>query len=163
METPGPLQQARRAPEVVATDIVFPMDANPYGTMFGGAVMSIMDKVAFIAAVRFARARFVTISTDDIQFLAPLVRGDIVETRARVAFAGRTSVIVRAETWAEKPLSGQRERCASGWFAMAARGSDNCLPVAVPPLLLDTDELRAEAKAAEEFRLRSIARRRAQA
>jgi acyl-CoA hydrolase len=88
--------------------------------------------------------------------------GDIVETRARVAFAGRTSVVVKAETWAEKPLTGERWLCASGWFAMAARGADNCQSAPVPPLLFETDAQRAEAQAAEEFRRRSIERRQKQ-
>jgi acyl-CoA hydrolase len=149
---------ARLAPVVVMTDIVFPEDVNPYGTMFGGKVMAMMDKAAYLAAVRFARIAFVTISSDDIQFLEPLAKGDVIEVRARVALAGRTSVVAKVEVIVEHPFTGDRRVCTRGWFAMAARDDRN-RPARVPGLELPTEELRADHDHADEFRQRSIERR----
>ena len=38
-------------------ELVFPEQANHYGTLFGGAALSLMGKAAFVAATRRARAR----------------------------------------------------------------------------------------------------------
>ena len=50
------------------TDIVFPKNINHHETLFGGAALSYMDKIAFIAATRFGRRHFVTASCDNIDF-----------------------------------------------------------------------------------------------
>lgn len=140
------------------TDIVFPEDVNPYGTMFGGKVMAMMDRGAYLAALRFARTPFVTISTDDIQFLEPLVKGDVIEVRARVAFAGRTSVVAKVEVVVEHPFSGDRRVCTRGWFAMAARDDRN-RPALVPELVIASPDEEADRVEAASFRTRSIERR----
>ncbi|MCC7392534.1 acyl-CoA thioesterase, partial [Candidatus Sumerlaeota bacterium] len=95
----------RRAPEVRIMDIVFPADTNSLGTMFGGSVMARMDKAAVMAAIRYQRGLFVTISTDGLQFLTPIKQGDIIECIARVAFVGRTSVVVKVEVYRESHFS----------------------------------------------------------
>src|SRR4051812_11078116 len=37
-------ERAKRAEPVIMTEIVFPQDTNPMGTMFGGAAYALMDK-----------------------------------------------------------------------------------------------------------------------
>ena len=53
-------------------DIVFPNDANPLGTMFGGRLMAAMDKMAGIAASRYCGRPAVTASTEAFIFAASI-------------------------------------------------------------------------------------------
>lgn len=151
MSNPAP----RRAPEVRNMDIVFPADANSIGTMFGGSVMARMDKAAILAAIRFARTAYVTISTDGLQFIAPIKQGDIIECVARVAFVGRTSLVAKVEVWREQHHQEGTELCTRGWFAMASRGPDG-KPVPLPPLLIETEEEKHDWELARQFRERSL-------
>lgn len=149
---------ARRAPAVNIVDIVFPMEANHYGSMFGGNVVALMDKAAYLAAVKFARMPFVTISIDGVQFIAPVRVGDIVEAHARVAFVGRTSLIVRVNVFRESPHHEGQELATEGWVAMAARTPEGAA-AELPPLQVETSEERALEAAAKAFRDRSKAAR----
>lgn len=110
-------------------DIVFPGATNHHGTLFGGAGLAHMDRVAFIAAARHARADFVTASCERIDFAAPARLGEIIELTGRVIGAGRRSLGVEVELTAEHVLSGERRRCTRGVFNMVAVGT----PVAMPP------------------------------
>jgi len=145
----------KRAPHVRIMDIVFPADTNSLGTMFGGSVMARMDKAAVMAAIRYHRCTFVTISTDGLQFLTPIKQGDIIECIARVAFVGRTSVVVKVDVHREDHFSDATELCTTGWFALASRAEDG-KPSLVPPLLLETDQERADWAEAKAFRDRSL-------
>jgi acyl-CoA hydrolase len=145
----------RRAPEIIMTDIVFPDDANTRGTMFGGKGLALMDKAAFLAAVRFAHVPFVTVSTDGTRFLKPVQVGDIIETRAKVAFVGRTSLVVKVELYRELPFEMDSMVLATrDWFAMAARDQEG-KPLALPPLLIETEQEKADEYLARQFRDRS--------
>jgi len=103
-------------------DVVFPGDTNHHGTLFGGAGLAYMDKVAFIAASRHAQVDFVTVSCERIDFKAPANLGDIVELNGRVIRVGRRSLAVAVDMVAEAPLSAERRLCARGIFNMVAVG-----------------------------------------
>ena len=98
---------------VVTVDSVFPHQANPLGTLFGGRVLELMDIGASIACIRFCRQASVTASTEPIDFRNPIHVGDILELKSRVVWAGRTSMIVRCEVTGETPLTGTRQLCSS--------------------------------------------------
>lgn len=141
----------RIAPEVSTVDIVLPNQTNNHNTMFGGDVMSLMDKTAAIAALRFCRQPVVTASTERIDFRTPIQRSEIVEARARVIAVGRTSMVVRIHVYAEHPLTGDRRLCTTGYFSMVAINPDG--PVEpVPELILPDEEAQAEAEIGEEIR-----------
>ncbi len=55
-----------------------PADANAYGDIFGGWLMSLMDSAAGLVAARRAKGRAVTIAMDGMQFHAPVHVGDEV-------------------------------------------------------------------------------------
>ncbi|MBL4602388.1 MAG: acyl-CoA thioesterase [Emcibacteraceae bacterium] len=102
------------------TDIVFPKNTNHHDTLFGGAALSYMDKVAFIAATRFGRRHFVTASCDNIDFVKPALKGNIVDFAATVISAGRQSLKVEVVMQAEDMLTGERVICTRGIFNMVA-------------------------------------------
>jgi len=106
------------------TEIVFPQETNAYGTLFGGKALSMMDVVAGIVGMRACRKQVVTASIDRIDFKEPIHAGEFVETIARVAKVGRTSLTIEVELWAEEPLSGKRRLSTVGRFIMVAVGPD---------------------------------------
>lgn len=114
--------------------MVFPQDANPLGTMFGGRVMQIMDVNSAIAAFRFCRMAAVTASSEPIDFRTPISVGDVVEVHSRVAWAGRSSMIIRSEVYSENPLTGDRKLCTIGHMNFVAIGADG-RPAPVPELV----------------------------
>ena len=68
-------------------DLLFPGDTNHHGTLFGGAALARMDRIAFIATPRHGRVPFVTASVDHVDFQAPAHVGDLVELLARGGFS----------------------------------------------------------------------------
>ena len=144
--------------EVVTVDHVLPGSTNTHGTMFGGEVLALMDKVAAIAALRFCRQPVVTASTERIDFRTPIRLGDIIEARARVIHTGRTSMMVCIEIWDERPLTGERELCTTGYCSLVSI-DENGRPQPVPPLQVRTPAEEADWAHGEEIRAEIKARR----
>lgn len=101
-------------------EMVFPGQANHYGTLYGGDALRMMGKAAFIAATRHAREVLVMASSDRIDFVAPIREGDMVELVADVKMTGRSSVRVAVELWSEELLSGTRTHAATALFTLVA-------------------------------------------
>ncbi len=91
-ETPPPGVPAIRV-------TTMPADANPYGDIFGGWLMSQMDMAAGLVASRHSKGRAVTIAVDAMQFLAPVAVGDEVSVYADLVKTGRTSMTIEVEAW----------------------------------------------------------------
>lgn len=111
---------------------VFPTDTNPQGNLFGGTLMSWMDKAAGFAAMRRSRSTVVTRAIEDIAFEVPILQGELVEVYAKVVHVGRTSMRVRVQVSKENPRTGTSELCVVGHFTMVAMGPDRT-PIEVPP------------------------------
>lgn len=149
--TTSKLPQPGRSEPVRIVETVFPNATNHYGTMFGGKVLELMDRAAFLAATRFAHQAMVTASTERIDFLQPIKHGQMVEVSARVIHAGRTSVSVHVSLFAEDPLEGLRVHATEGYFHMVAIGADG-RPAPVPSFVPETSEARAEWELAERMK-----------
>lgn len=76
-----------------------PADANPYGDIFGGWLMSQMDMAAGLVAARHAKGRAVTIAVEGMKFHAPVAIGDEVSVYADLVAVGRTSMTIEVEAW----------------------------------------------------------------
>lgn len=61
-----------RESRVIQTHRVFPFDLNPFGALFGGKLMSLIDDAASISVSRHCRRGAVTASLDNLNFLKPL-------------------------------------------------------------------------------------------
>ena len=110
--------------ETRIVEMVFPNQANHYGTLFGGDALRLMDMAAFVAASRHARKPVVTASSERIDFHVPVRQGQLAEVVGRVIQAGRTSMTVEVELWAEDLLTGTRELCTKGSFVLVAVDQD---------------------------------------
>lgn len=132
------LQKTILSQWVITVDIIFPNHANPLNTLFGGRVLELMDVNSSIACQRFCRKHAVTASTEPIDFKNPIYVGEIIEMRSRVAWAGKTSMIVRSEVYGENPISGERRLCTIGHMNFVALHEGK--PTQVPTLRVESDE-----------------------
>jgi acyl-CoA hydrolase len=107
-------------PETRIVEMVFPNQANHYGTLFGGDALRLMDMAAFVAASRHARKPVVTASSERIDFQVPVRQGQLAEVVGRVSRAGRRPMTVEVELSAEDLLTGARELCTKGSFVLVA-------------------------------------------
>lgn len=143
---------------VVTVDTVFPHHTNPLGTLFGGRVLQLMDVNAAVACNRFSRRIAVTASTEPVDFRNPVYAGEILEVKSRVAWAGRTSMIVRCEARGENPTSGERRLCTIGHYNFVAL-DDARRPTEVPRLRVESDEERRHWEVGRRVREAILARR----
>src|SRR3954464_8715776 len=97
--------QARtpRASEAVVADLMMPHQANGlrHPSVFGGVIMSMVDRCAALAAMRHCGGPVTTLCIDRILFKEPIRVGELVEVRARVVHVGRSSISVLADVYSE--------------------------------------------------------------
>lgn len=143
-----------RASHHETSEIMMPQHANILGNVFGGVILSMMDRAAAVAAIRHARSICVTVSVDRVDFREPIHVGDLVIMKASVNYAGRTSMEVGVRVDAENLLNGVRRHTNSCYLTFVAIDR-NGRPVAVPRLIPETKaEQRRMAAAAERRRRR---------
>lgn len=145
-----------RASKTVLSDLMAPPDANLHGTVFGGKVLSMVDKAAAVAAMRHAGRLCVTVAMDRVEFLVPIEVGDVVIVEAQVNGVGRSSIELGVEVYAETLGGGARRHTNSCLVTMVAV-DDKRRPAPVPPLLAETPE---EKRRAAEAASRRQSRRR---
>lgn len=121
-------------------EMVFPSEANHYGTLFGGNALSLMGKAAFVAATRRARCPVVMATSDKVAFHEPVRVGELVEVGAVVTRVGRSSMTVAVELLAEALVSGDRRLAARGSFEMVAVDAAG-RPVPVRPALVAQEDM----------------------
>jgi acyl-CoA thioesterase YciA len=79
-----------------------PADANVHGDVFGGWIMSQVDIAGGLAAARRANGRVATVAVNSFVFKQPVFVGDLASFYAEIVRAGRTSVTVRVEVFAQR-------------------------------------------------------------
>lgn len=82
--------------------VPMPADANPYGDIFGGWIMSQVDIAGGLAAAAAARGRVATVAVNSFAFKQPVLIGDRVSLYAEVIRVGNTSITVYVECYAER-------------------------------------------------------------
>jgi acyl-CoA hydrolase len=154
-------QQGRhpRESEAALTELMMPHHANIMGNVFGGHILSLVDRVAAVAAIRHSRRQCVTVSVDKVDFREPIHVGELVTALARVNFAGHTSMEVGVKVLAENVLSGDRRHTNSCYVTYVALDDDGN-PTDVPPIVPETpDEKRRYERAAKRRANRVMERR----
>jgi len=140
------------------SEIMMPQHANNLGHVFGGVVLSMMDRAAAVAAIRHARTDCVTVSVDRVDFREPIYLGDLVIMKASVNFTGRTSMEVGVRVECENLLSGVRRHTNSCYLTFVAVDRDG-RPVPVPPVVPKTAVEKRRYAAASERRRRRLEER----
>lgn len=102
------------------TQAIFPGRTNHHNTLFGGEALAWMDEIAFVCATRFCRKSLVTISTDQVQFTAPIQAGTILELVAKVHTVGRTSLTIEVTGYVEDMYTDSKQKAIQGTFKFVA-------------------------------------------
>src|SRR5438045_3777705 len=133
------------------TAIVFPNDLNTLGTLFGGRVMEMADRVAAVVAKRHTGRNCVTLGIDSVRFLAGARHGDILIFKAGVNRVWRTSMEIGLKVFAEDFRTMQRKHIVSAYFTFVAVDENLC-PTAIAPVIPETDDQKRRYNQADQRR-----------
>ncbi|NLO82121.1 MAG: acyl-CoA thioesterase [Clostridiales bacterium] len=126
--------------KTIMSQIVLPEQANPAGNIHGGEIMKMMDNTAYVVARKHCRTNVVTARVDELEFYQPVVVGQLVTCKGQLVFVGRSSMEVLVQVEVEDLSSDQPPIVAlKAFFTMVAL-DENCRPVEVPRLILETEE-----------------------
>ena len=159
--TQAPHPTTPRGSEAAVADLMMPHQANGLRvpSVFGGVIMSMVDRCAALSAMRHSGGQCTTLSIDRILFKEPIRVGELVEVRSRVVHVGRTSLSVLADVYAEAIASGVRRHTNECWLTFVHLGDDG-KPAPVPPLKLETQEDRLMNELAQRRREALLSERR---
>lgn len=124
------------ASRTTLTELMIPSYANFGGKVHGGTILSLMDKVAYVAASKHAESYCVTVSVGGVDFLEPVDVGDLVSLKASVNYVGKSSLIVGIKVIAENFKKRTVKHTNSSYFTFVAIGDDG-KPKEVPGLILE--------------------------
>jgi acyl-CoA hydrolase len=140
------------------TQLVLPSHINARGTIFGGTVVSWIDVVAAIAAQRHSNSDVVTASIDELDFVAPVYMGWVVNLKASVNFVARTSMEVGVRVDAENPMTGETFHTSSAYLTFVALDRDG-KPKEIPGISLESPDEKRRHQEATQRRIQRVAAR----
>ncbi len=129
------------AHELTMTVLMTPDMANFAGNVHGGAILKLLDSVAYACASRYSGRYVVTLSVDQVMFLQPIHVGELVTFLASVNYTGRSSMEVGIRVVTENIRQKLVRHANSCYFTMVAVDEDR-KPVSIEPLDLKTETQR---------------------
>jgi acyl-CoA hydrolase len=140
------------------TEYVLPQHANQLNNVFGGQIMAWVDLCAAICAQRHAGKTAVTAFVDDLHFQAPVKVGEVVSLRASLTATFRTSMEIEVVVMGEDSRTRRRWPCVDARIVFVAI-DESGKPTPVPPMILDSDMLRASQAAGEARKLARMSKK----
>lgn len=140
--------------ELSMTVLMTPDMANFSGKVHGGAILKLLDGVAYACASRYAGKYVVTLSVDQVIFRQPIHVGELVTFLASVNFTGTTSMEIGIKVVAENIQERLVRHANSCYFTMVAVDNDG-QPAQIPPLACVSEDQKrryAEAEARRAHR-----------
>ena len=113
----------RRDPAIRVT--AMPADANAYGDIFGGWLMSLMDSGAGLIAARRSKGRAVTVAMDGVVFHEPVSVGDEVSVYGEIVKIGRSSMTIAVEAWRRHRHEDLAVKVTEATFTFVAVDTNN--------------------------------------
>ena len=127
---------------------------NFSGKIHGGAMLRLLDQVAYACAARYCGSYVVTHSVDRVVFRQPIHLGELVTFLSNVNYTGRSSMEIGIKVVTENPRTRVSTHVMSCYFTMVAV-DDEGQPVPVPALEIETPNERRRYETAalrREFR-----------
>ena len=124
-----------------SSELILQSDLNSLGHLFGGRLVSIIDKVAAITAMKHASATggVVTLSIDNLVFRKPVRAGAILTVKASVNRVFKHSLETGVVVDSLPPGSRIAERVCTAYLTFVALDVAG-KPVEIPPVLPETPE-----------------------
>ncbi|MGZ3687969.1 MAG: acyl-CoA thioesterase [Bdellovibrionota bacterium] len=146
--------EADQGKRLTMTILMTPDMVNFSGKVHGGAILKLLDQVAFACASRYCGKYVVTLSVDQVFFREPIHVEELVTFLASVNHTGRTSMEIGIKVIAENARKGVKRHAMSSFFTMVAV-DEHGKPTPVPELQCGTDiEKRRSAAAKDRRKLR---------
>lgn len=150
--------------KLAMTVLMTPDMANFSGNVHGGAILKLLDQVAYACATRYSGHYVVTMSVDQVVFRQPIHVGEMVTFLASVNYTGTSSMEIGIKVITED-IRQQVVRHANSCFFTMIAVDDNFRPTPVQKLVPETPdeirrhqaaELRRELRKDVENRLRAL-------
>jgi uncharacterized protein (TIGR00369 family) len=142
--------------EVRTTHWMMPEMANPMGNIFGGQIMALVDTIAYMCAARYAANRVcVTAAMDRLDLHEPVHVGELLNLIARVTYAGRSSMEIEINVYAENLETSQLRLTHTCYLTMVSLNDGTS--ATVPQLICRTSVDKArylQAKMRREMGMR---------
>lgn len=135
------------AHQLSMTVLMSPDMANFSGNVHGGAILKLLDQVAYSCAARYSGSYVVTLSVDQVTFLQPIHVGELVTFLASVNHTGTSSMEVGIKVVAEEIRTQIVRHVNSCFFSMVAVDEAR-KPTPVPTLSPSTPDERRRWEAA---------------
>lgn len=121
------------------TEIVLPNDTNNLGNLFGGQLLSWMDRCAAIAAHRHCHRIVVTASVNNVTFNLPIPQGSIVTLEAKPSRAFSSSMEIFVDVLIEDQSGqGKKQKANEAIYTFVAVDQLGN-PIQVPPVEPETE------------------------
>jgi acyl-CoA hydrolase len=135
----SPEEHSRYSSTISTRKIVAPENLNPNGTLFGGALMSWIDEIAFMCARRYSgNSRCVTVNIDNISFRMPIRSGEHVILTSSVVSVGKTSMEIEVDVSKELHNSGEIIHTNKAYLTFVSL-NEKSKPISVPKLKIENE------------------------
>ena len=129
-----PMSQSR----TIQTKLILPPDTNHHHTIFGGKVLSYIDEIAAITAMKHAKSEVVTASIDSVDFVSPAYAGEVLELEAIVTSTGRSSMEVYVRVICKNLITSEERLTTESFITMVAINKQG-KTTEVPPVFPETE------------------------
>ena len=119
-----------------------PGDVNFGGKVHGGMVMKWIDQAAYAAAVGWSGMYCVTVAVGGIQFVAPILIGELVTVRAKLIHTGTSSMHFAVDVSARDLKTMESRTATSCVISFVALDRADGKPTPVPAWVPREDEDR---------------------
>ena len=128
-----------------------PGDVNFGGKVHGGRVMKWIDQAGYAAAVGWSGQYCVTVAVGGIQFVQPILIGDLVTVRCKLIRTGTSSMHFAVDVIARDLKTAAERAATSCVIIFVALDAPDGKPTAVPPWQPASDEDRRLADYAQRL------------
>lgn len=125
--------------DLTMTVLMTPDMVNFSGNVHGGAMLKLLDQVAYACAVRYSGRYAVTLAVEKVLFKQPVHVGELATFMARVNYVGKTSMEIGIKVVTENPKDGQCRHVMTCFFFMISV-DENRKPVELQAFSPESDE-----------------------
>ncbi len=144
------MERKRRIEDSLVEQIymIRPEHLNGADRVFGGKILSWIDEVAALVAIRHCQGKVTTVAIDNLRFKRGAYKNDIVVLIGKITCVGHTSMEVRVDSYVEN-LKGMRSPINRAYVTVVAL-DDAGKPTEVPGILIETESQKAEWEAGKK-------------
>lgn len=127
--------------KTVQTRLVLPPDTNHLNTIFGGKVLTYIDEIGALTAMKHAKSAVVTASIDSVDFLNSAKAGDSLTLEAFVTYTGTSSMEIFVKVIAHDLIKDEEKLTTESFLTMVAVNEQG-KPIPVPQVYPVSEEER---------------------